>query len=509
MKNKALKICLTGLALSVAGLVNAETTTVLTVHAKPVVNDVSVVGRAHGYVNGTPTPDPLDYNKPFMPTEIEVNQGDVIKITVDMIEQVAYNWDNNRDRNPNYEADADGAITGRWSSLSHARFLVPNTVSYSLVGFIGVDATDLTQGGALVKEGALDAGDGFVGSNYDQTASASGYLYLAFNDDVYYDNSGSWEVTITTPGDPGPLASCNATPREAIAGGYISVAADSSANACLAAKGYVTIGANTTAHDIYAGSYATIYANANVDNVFSGAATTLGSDAVTKNIHAGAAITFGADGIANDIYAGAAITYGAGAYSSGTFLPATANITSTVPEDIHNAVSMSAALLKIDVVRAALAAETANFIRVTTSMGTEYLSPGVHQGGALNVTASSTIIFDASSGTGTSNGIGGTNYRWVMNFGTLTVGASTNFVTAGLGPNDTATIIWNVDTVTLGASTSFRGTVFADGPFTAATSVVTCGNIYATGLISLLGIGVEMDGTTAMCDSDAVFGYLD
>jgi hypothetical protein len=508
MKNKALKICLTGLALSVAGLVNAETTTVLTVHAKPVVGGINVVGRAHGYANGTPTPDPSDYNKPFMSTGIKVNLDDDIKITVEMIEQVAYNWDNNIDRNPNYEAFADGATPEVWSGLSHDRFLVPGTVRYSLVGFIGVHATDLTQGGTLVTEADLNDGDGFVGSDYDQPASASGYLYLAFNDDVYYDNFGSWEVTITTPGDdPDPLASCDASPREAIAGGYISVAASSSANACLAAKDYVTIGAHTKAYDIYAGAAVTIGAHAPVDNIFSGAATSVGAHATTKNIHAGAAITLGAHSDVDNIYAGAATTVGAGAYSDGS-LAADANTTSTVPEDIHNAASLSAALLQIKVVRAALTAETPDFIRATTTMGTEYLSPGVHQGGAVNVTASSTITFEAG-GLGTPNDIGGTNYRWVMNFGTLTVGASTNFVTAGLGPKDTATIIWNVKTATIGASTSFRGTAFADGPFTAATAVVTCGNIYATGLISLRGIGVELDGTTAMCDSDDVFGYLD
>ncbi|PKG98817.1 hypothetical protein [Paraglaciecola sp. MB-3u-78] len=497
MKNKVLKICLTGLALSVAGLVNAETT-VLKVYANPLDGDGgAVVKVATG-------------NLPFVSTGIQFEKGELITIQVDTTDTVNYKPLIDVPGQPHYTVNPNGVVHPYLDlRRSSADYLVQGTVRYSLVGFIGSHPTDPSEGGMLVTEASDNKRAGFVGSNYEQTANASGYLYLAFNDDNYRDNSDYWTVTITTPGepDPGPLASCDASPREAIAGGYISVAASSSANACLAAKDYVTIGAHTKAYDIYAGAAVTIGAHAPVDNIFSGAATTVGAHATTKNIHAGAAITLGAHSDVDNIYAGAATTVGAGAYSDGS-LAADANITSTVPEDIHNAASMSAALLQIDVVRAALTAEAPNFIRATTTMGTEYLSPGVHQAGAVNVTASSTITFEAG-GLGTPNDIGGTNYRWVMNFGTLTVGASTNFVTAGLGPKDTATIIWNVKTATIGASTSFRGTAFADGPFTAATAVVTCGNIYATGLISLRGIGVELDGTTAMCDSDAVFGYLD
>ena len=195
-------------------------------------------------------------------------------------------------------------------------------------------------------------------------------------------------------------------------------------------------------------------------------------------------------------------------------LNANANTLSTSVKDIHNATSMDAALTQIGVARAALTNLAPDTVLSTTTMGIENLSPGVYKGGALNVTASSTITFDASNtANGSTNTSGGTDYVWVMNLGTLTVGASTHFKTKGLGENDTASIIWNVDTViTLGASTSFRGTAFVGGAFSAATSTVSCGNLYAIGYISVGSIGVDRFGDKTTCEnqnSDAVFSYLE
>jgi hypothetical protein len=196
---------------------------------------------------------------------------------------------------------------------------------------------------------------------------------------------------------------------------------------------------------------------------------------------------------------------GAGAETVGD-LADNANTLSTAPEDIHNATSMAAAIAQIGVARNALSALTPDNVLLTT-MGTRNLTPGVWEGGALNITASSTITFDADDSTD------GVDHVWVINLGTLTVGASTHFEIKGLGENDTASIIWNVDTViTLGASTSFRGTAFVGGAFSAATSTVSCGNLYAIGYISIGSIGVDRYGDKVTCENqnpDAVFSYLE
>ncbi|HEX7602861.1 MAG TPA: hypothetical protein VF316_14695, partial [Polyangiaceae bacterium] len=54
--------------------------------------------------------------------------------------------------------------------------------------------------GAPVPEGAPGSGAGFVGSSYDEVMTASGPLFLGYNDqrDWFYDNVGSFTVTITT-----------------------------------------------------------------------------------------------------------------------------------------------------------------------------------------------------------------------------------------------------------------------------------------------------------------------
>jgi hypothetical protein len=510
MKNKALKICLSGLALSVAGLVDAASVPDLKVYGEPLID--------HSVSNsGSVVKDRPRNNKPFVYTGIEVVAGEKIIINVDETQRISF-WPDVKKNpftnaeplvNANGESDPDwpiGYVYNGMSGDTGSKFLVKNTVKYSLVGLIG-DAVDddlkpdVTQGGSLVTEGVQGYGAGFVGSRYSQIANASGFLYLAFNDDWYGDNSDYWSVSITTIGVSTPLASC-----AVISGGYISITADSSLNGCLAAIEAVTIGANTPVDNIYAGAAVTTGDSSTAKNIFSGAATSVGANAVTKNVHAGAAITLGANSEVGNIYAGAAITTGAGALTNGV-LAADANTTSTSPEDIHNATSMGAAMSQISVARAALTALTPDNVLLTT-MGTRYLDPGVWEGGALNITASSTITFDADE---TSDG---EDHVWVINLGTLTVGASTHFEIKGLGVNDTASIIWNVDTViTLGASTSFRGTAFVGGDFSAATSTVSCGNLYAGGYITIGTIGVESDGSTlATCEnqnSDAVFSYLE
>jgi hypothetical protein len=496
MKNKALKICLSGLALSVAGLVDAASVTEFKVEGKPIPVD-----------NASP--------KHFKSTGIQVLEGERIIIEVNGSDTIFFSTQNQNKSESQATPNGVTIFPERVVRKGNSDYLVPSALRYSLVGLISdevdndgepvespiVSPTTNLSKGTLLAEISTITGQGFIGSNYSQIAHASGYLYLAFNDDYYYDNFDYWSVNITTLGNSTPLASC-----AAISGGYISITADSSLNGCLAAIEAVTIGANTPVDNIYAGAAVTTGDSSTAKNIFSGAATSVGANAVTKNVHAGAAITLGANSEVGNIYAGAAITTGAGALTNGV-LAADANTTSTALEDIHNATSMGAAMSQISVARAALTALTPDNVLLTT-MGTRYLDPGVWEGGALNITASSTITFDADE---TSDG---EDHVWVINLGTLTVGATTHFEIKGLGVNDTASIIWNVDTViTLGASTSFRGTAFVGGDFSAATSTVSCGNLYAGGYITIGTIGVESDGSTlATCEnqnSDAVFSYLE
>ncbi|ABM04938.1 hypothetical protein Ping_3251 [Psychromonas ingrahamii 37] len=293
----------------------------------------------------------------------------------------------------------------------------------------------------------------------------------------------------------------------AISGDYITIAANSTVNGDLAAQGYVTIGANSVVHNIYAGAAVTTGDGSIVENTFSGDATTIAANAIAQNIYAGAAITVGADGDVQAVYAGAAITLGANASTNGV-LAEDANSDDYVEAgDIHNAGNMTDMMaLIVDTQSALFALEPSpENGPLPTTMGTRMLAPGVWEGSALSITASSTITFDADVSTDNEDHV------WVINLSdALTVGASTNFEIIGLDDTDTATIIWNVGAaLTMGAGTSFRGTAFVVGPITAATSSVSCGNLYARGLISIGSIGVDSAGNAVTCENyDAVFTYL-
>jgi hypothetical protein len=277
-----------------------------------------------------------------------------------------------------------------------------------------------------------------------------------------------------------------------ISGAAISIAADSVVDGNLAAQAAVTIGAGLTTQtqDIYAGAAITTGALSTVKHIFSGAAAGIGASATAQNVHAGAAITVGAGGNVQQVHAGAAITLGAGASTLPIPLDPNANA-SSAPGDIHNAISMAAAITQIGVAQEALTSLNGSSTNPSTPMDTTIggfvsLAPGVHQGSAVSITANSVVEFTAPDNT---TGVS-LDHVWVINLsGALTVGAGTEFYTV-VPEGDTATIIWNVGpAVTLGAGTKFIGTAFVGGPFNAATSDVSCGNIYATGAVSVGRIG--------------------
>jgi|GEM_PF-3379395 len=294
----------------------------------------------------------------------------------------------------------------------------------------------------------------------------------------------------------------------AIAGGAINITAGSTVNGDLAAQAALVIGANSVVHNIYAGAAVTTGAGSTVENIFSGAAAGIGANAIAQNIYAGAAITLGAGGQVQAVYAGAAITLGADASTTGV-LTEDANADDYAEAgDIHNAGNMTDMLALITDTQSALSdlVPSPENGPLSTTMGTRTLAPGVWEGSAVSITASSTITFDADESTDNEDHV------WVINLsGALTVGASTHFEIIGLDDTDTATIIWNVGAaLTMGAGTSFRGTAFVGGAVTAATSSVSCGHLYATGAISIGSIGVDSEGDAVTCEnSDAVFTYLE
>jgi len=74
--------------------------------------------------------------------------------------------------------------------------VLPSAIFLSLIGKIG-GTTDIGTGTPIPDNG-LGKGPGFVGSSYSEGIPWSGRLFLGFNDVVgyFFDNSGSWSVTI-------------------------------------------------------------------------------------------------------------------------------------------------------------------------------------------------------------------------------------------------------------------------------------------------------------------------
>jgi hypothetical protein len=317
------------------------------------------------------------------------------------------------------------------------------------------------------------------------------------------------------PGEPVTIFTPQLISHAAISGGALNIAADSVVDGHLAAQAAVTIGAglNTQTQNIYAGAAVTTGALSTVKHIFSGAAASIGASAHAQNVHAGAAITIGAGGEVHHVHAGAAITLGVGATTYLNPLNANANTHSQDAENIHNATSMAAAIAQIGIAQVALSTlnnSTTNppeFL-YTTMGGFVSLAPGVHQGSALNIAANSVVEFRANNTSGAP-----IDHIWVINLSeALTVGAGTVVETI-VPQGDTATIIWNVGAaVTLGAGTKFIGTAFVGGAFNAATSDVSCGNIYATGVVSVGSIGAlddNDDRTPVQCSTNValeIFG---
>jgi hypothetical protein len=236
--------------------------------------------------------------------------------------------------------------------------------------------------------------------------------------------------------------------------------------------GAVSTGADGSAGNIYAGAAAVIGARAAAGDVYSAAAITVAANSTAGNVYAAAAVTLGALSTSKDVYAGAAIT-GGGSDSQTAYAVPTAELSL-----YKNSFDVDAALAQISDTQDALKDLDTDFA-LAVGYGSTIFEAGVWKGTAVTVAANSLIQFD---------GMGEENPIWVFNLSSaLTLGINNKFeiINAGAG----ASVIWNIGGgLTMGAGSSFVGAAFVTGAVAAATSDVTCGNLF-TNTTAAIGIG--------------------
>lgn len=272
-----------------------------------------------------------------------------------------------------------------------------------------------------------------------------------------------------------------------VAGAALNISADSLVTDNVAAKGAIGIGARTDTANIYSGAAVSTGAGGNAGNIYAGAAAGVAANATAKNIYSEAAVVIGASGSAENIYSGAAVTLGAlsssfDVYAAAAITGAGSNSitigasTASIISSYKETFDIDKALEQMSSAQEALSSLEHDF-KLDVGMGDFIFETGVHLGSALTIAANSNIQFD---------GKGEENPIWVINLGAaLVVGAGTEFeiINAGAG----ASVIWNLGgAMSLGAGTSFVGSAFITGAVAAATSKVSCGNLFTT---TAIGIG--------------------
>jgi hypothetical protein len=256
---------------------------------------------------------------------------------------------------------------------------------------------------------------------------------------------------LANAGEPVKIFTEQLTSHAAISAAAISISADSYVDGHIASQAAVTTGAGSE-----------------VQNIVSGAATGIGAAAKTCDIFAGAAIAVGAGSTVGALTAGGAVTLGALVNRDVMCVSAPAVVTS----------NFDAANAQIKSAQSALDTLTASSsVDAYTLVGS--MDNGVYEGGAITIPASTVITFDANGQDGV----------WIFNLsGAMTVGASSQFEIINAGDNNA--VIWNIGgALTLGAGSTFLGTAFVEGAVSGATASVSCGNLYATGAISIGSIG--------------------
>ena len=252
-------------------------------------------------------------------------------------------------------------------------------------------------------------------------------------------------------GEPVKIFTEQLTSHAAITSAAISISADSFVDGHIASQAAATTGARSE-----------------VQNIVSGAATGIGAAAKTCDIYAGAAIAVGAGSTVGVLTAGGAVTLGA--LTQRDVMCDSAPAVVTRDFDAANA-QIKSAQSALDTLPAS------RLVDAYTLAGK--MDTGVYEGAAITIPANTLITFDAN----------GQDGIWIFKLsGAMTVGAGSEFEIINAGDNNA--VIWDIGgALTLGAGSTFLGTAFVEGAVSGATASVSCGNLYATGAISIGSIG--------------------
>jgi len=276
-----------------------------------------------------------------------------------------------------------------------------------------------------------------------------------------------------------------------ISGGEVNVAAQpeisgKNVGGDLAAQAAVIIGANTTANNIYAGAAVTTGDGSQVKHIHAGAAAGVGANAVAYDVTADAAVVVGANGAVRDISAGAAITLGAGA----TYR----NITKSTAITFGAGSAGETESAKVEEFRVGGVANTADMTtkmnKIKDELGTEHVLANVDpnkdlSGLILGQNSTSTLYFSAVNITADAT------LHILSDVTIITSEAVTLGAGASINMYNGSKVKWILGgALNLGAGTNWQGETYVKGAVNASTSDV-CGNIFATGPVSVRSIGDE------------------
>jgi hypothetical protein len=286
-----------------------------------------------------------------------------------------------------------------------------------------------------------------------------------------------------------------------ISGGAVNIAAQPdyvtspNVGGHLAGQAAVVIGAFTTVNDIFAGAAVTTGASSRVKQIHAGAAAGVGANAFAIDVDAGAAVVVGANGQVGTITAGAAITLGAGVghmvaedHAGVVTRGAGSRVddysgdyeqwkldAGTAIGKIKEADDMAVAMSNIDTVLFRTAEVTQLNVNTNTDLSTSYIGTfgnvtTVHYS-AINLQANTELEIRGNVTVITSEA--------------MTIGAGANIELVG-----DSTVTWILGgSLNLGAGSKFSGETYVKGAINGATSDVECGNLYATGAVSVRTIG--------------------
>jgi hypothetical protein len=290
-----------------------------------------------------------------------------------------------------------------------------------------------------------------------------------------------------------------------ISGGAVNIAAQpahsttANVGGHLAGQAAVVVGAYTTVNDVYAGAAITTGAWSRVKHFDAGASAGVGANALALDVNAGAAVVVGANGQVGTITAGAAITLGAGVShkvgndylgvvtrGAGSTVMTSLTDYSVIYRNWARAAGASTGIIKtaddmvvameeIETMLAKTALVTPGNVITNTDLSNyrieELVGVDTFHYNAINLQANTTLTIEGNVTVITSEA--------------MTIGAGAEIV---LG--DGATVTWILGgSLNLGAGSSFSGETYVKGAVNGATSDVACGNLYATGPVSVSTIG--------------------